>query len=59
MLSSLERLVHEDHGGEVLEYAMVVGLLIVASIAVLLTFSAAPAKMWKAAQEEFATGAPE
>jgi Flp pilus assembly pilin Flp len=34
-IETLQRLVHDDSGGEVLEYALVAGLIVVAAIAVI------------------------
>jgi Flp pilus assembly pilin Flp len=34
-LEAIKRLVHDDSGGEVLEYALIAGLIVVAAIAVI------------------------
>ena len=44
--SLLARLVRDDHGGEVLEYALIAGLIVVAAIAAITTVGSKVLARW-------------
>jgi Flp pilus assembly pilin Flp len=47
IVQSLQRLSRDDRGGEVLEYALIMGLIIVVSIAVITSFGTKVLARWQ------------
>lgn len=47
---TLLRLIHDDHGGEVLEYALVAGLIVIAAIAAISTVGTKVLARWTSVQ---------
>lgn len=45
-MSSLKRLIRDEHGGEVIEYALILGLIIVAAIALVAAFGTKVTARW-------------
>ena len=47
---TLQRLIREDHGGEVLEYALVAGLIVIAAISAITTVGTKVLARWTSIQ---------
>jgi Flp pilus assembly pilin Flp len=47
VMSSLRRLLRDEHGGEVIEYALILGLIIVVAIGVITTVGGKVVARWQ------------
>ncbi len=47
VMSSLRRLIRDEHGGEVIEYALILGLVIVVAIAVITSVGTKVLARWR------------
>jgi Flp pilus assembly pilin Flp len=52
-MNLLRRIVRDDHGGEVLEYALIVGLIVVAAIAAITAVGTKVMARWTSADASF------